>query len=209
MKIEKLWIKTAANPIKKLFVSFVFLIPNCLEKGLVTPGSTAVLRRTVPLAFNANRSSRISLILFDDPFDSNLMLPTIAEIIFISNRIAYSRRKPCEAIPIFAFSTVNLKLRIGIAVGANDEFVKMTVGPADCGLNHVVELCERDAAWDQHIAPNGGLDIEQLDLQLIDLQSYRLFVQIHLKLTPLAILLLLFKLYSTCFELVENLRRFF
>src|SRR4029079_15660970 len=45
LEIEKLRIETASNPGEKLFVPFVFLIPNCFEKSLVTPYSAAVFRR--------------------------------------------------------------------------------------------------------------------------------------------------------------------
>ena len=127
---------------------FVLLISDCVQKILVTTTPTAVFRRAVSLTVQANRSLGISPIVLDNVFDSNLMLPTVSKVVSVGDCIANPRSKPCQAIAIFAFSVLNLKLGIGIAVGSNGELMKMAIGPTDRSLNHFVKLCKRDAATD-------------------------------------------------------------
>ena len=91
VKIEILRIKTTPNPIKKLFVLFVVFIAYCIEKSLITPWSTAIFRGTVSLAFKTKRFPEISLVIFNNVFDSNLMLPPVSQVIPVCDRIANTR----------------------------------------------------------------------------------------------------------------------
>jgi len=72
-------------------VFLVFLVANRFKEILITPRPAAVLRRAVARAVQANRFSRVSLIVFNYPFNSNLMLPAISEVIKIGNRVTDSR----------------------------------------------------------------------------------------------------------------------
>ena len=101
----------------------VFLVANRFKEVLVTPRPAAVLRRAVARSSQANGSSRVSLVAFNDFFNSNLMLPAISEVIKVGNRVTDSSSQPCQTITIFTLGLINLKLGIRVAVLANNKLM--------------------------------------------------------------------------------------
>ena len=65
--------------------------------------------------------------------------------------------------------------QLGDAVGlaVNDKAVEMGVGPAEGDLEHGVEVGDRGITTDEQPAPDGGADLEQSGVELIDLHAGR------------------------------------
>jgi hypothetical protein len=167
-------VERAAQPFLHGLVLRVFPVLENLKQVVVAPNAAAILRRTGACAIEAECGRGDSRPGPKDFLDRDLVLPRIAEVVFVPEGVLLARSDlPESEFARFEDFRVALKLgkvmaRVGVAVPAHLELVQMAVGPAKRDLKGGVQPVEAGVAGHLQPPPYGRLAAEQDDFQLVD-----------------------------------------
>jgi len=104
-------------------------------------------------------------------FHHDLVLPAVAEIIFVNKLFLHGRREvgDLESFLIQGFVAHISRVRVGPPVesASHDELVQMRVRPAHHHLNDLMQPVQGHVPPHDHAPPNRRLGPSQSDLQLI------------------------------------------
>src|ERR1700735_2128614 len=92
--------------------------------------------------------------------DPELQLPFIAEIVSVQKQFFERREDLSEFHSSFIEQILSVLIIVGspITLAANLELVKMAIKPVHDGLQNHVEIRKRMIFWNEHYAPNLGID---------------------------------------------------
>src|SRR5437867_7245735 len=139
---------------------------------VVAAHTSTILRRTGSRPRQANRKPHC-LIVRDQLFHLDLMLPTVAEIVFIRKSLPLPLNHLTQNHRIFVANgrtailhSLTARVLDWVEAAAKSKAMHVVPIPSHRGINRVVQVAEREIVGHQDPPPDRRLDVAKADLEL-------------------------------------------
>ena len=159
LRVERLAVPTAAEPASRVIMLGTLRFAPSLHETLVARDAATVFGRTGVLTADANRMPRIAVVVLGDGFDRYGVVPTVAEVVLVHERVPHLRRDSEEPRRGLILGPGNFHVWIRVLDIADAEHVQVHVLPTHLGLDDMMQRTQVGLAYDEYSAPYLRLNV--------------------------------------------------
>ena len=171
-RVERFGVEGTTDPFQQVLVLLVVRVLDGFDEIRIAPNAAAIFRRAGSLTFDA-KGVLLPRLLFRAAFDQNLVIPGIAEVVFVKEpefpgswRDDVAQARGRRILVAELVEIVTDQYGVAVKLLADLEVVQVRVFPSHRRLDMFVQLV-KSAVLDLDAPPDRRLRLPERDLELI------------------------------------------